>query len=128
MRWLAVLLLWGSMALPLAAQIVDTWVFTSPEVQDKALAVAAQIRCPQCQNQNLLESNAPAAVAMRHEVFAMTEQGKTTAEILNFMTTRYGNFVRYQPPLDASTLVLWTLPALLLVLISTVLWRRRNRK
>lgn len=133
MRWLAFLLLWGNIAwgsltLPLAAQIVDTWAFTSPEVQDQALAVAAQIRCPQCQNQNLLESNAPAAVAMRHEVFAMTEQGKTADEILNFMTARYGNFVRYQPPLERSTLVLWALPAVMLVLISLVLWRRRDRK
>lgn len=97
----------GIITLPLAAQIVDTWAFTSPEIQERALAVAGQIRCPQCQNQSLLESNAPAAVAMRHEVFAMTEQGKTQAEIMNFMTARYGNFVRYQPAFEASTLLLW---------------------
>lgn len=128
MRWLAALLLWGGLALPLAAQIVDTWAFTSPEMQEKALAIAAQIRCPQCQNQSLLESNAPAAVAMRHEVFAMTEQGKTAAEIMNFMTARYGNFVRYQPALETSTLLLWGGPPLMLAVIARMLWRRRGTK
>lgn len=126
MRWLTALLLWGIITLPLAAQIVDTWAFTSPEIQEIALAVAGQIRCPQCQNQSLLESNAPAAVAMRHEVFAMTEQGKTQAEIMNFMTARYGNFVRYQPAFEASTLLLWGLPPLMLGAIGLVLWRRRK--
>ncbi len=128
MRWLTALLLWGSITLPLAAQIVDTWAFTSPAVQEKALAIAAQIRCPQCQNQSLLESNAPAAVAMRHEVFAMTEQGKTADEIMDFMTARYGNFVRYQPTLEIPTLVLWGLPPLMLAAIAAALWRRRGTK
>lgn len=126
MRWLIALLLWGSMMLPLAAQIVDTWAFTTPEIQQQALTVAGQIRCPQCQNQSLLESNAPAAVAMRHEVFAMTEQGKTPAEIMSFMTERYGNFVRYQPAVELPTLVLWGLPPLMLAAIAWVLWRRRS--
>lgn len=127
MRWLIALVLWGSIQLPLAAQIVDTWAFSTPEVQERALAVAGQIRCPQCQNQSLLESNAPAAVAMRHEVFAMTEQGKTQAEIINFMTARYGNFVRYQPALEVSTLLLWGLPPLMLGAIGLVLWRRKTQ-
>lgn len=126
MRWLVALLLWGSITLPLAAQIVDTWAFSTPEMQAKALAVAGQIRCPQCQNQSLLESNAPAAVAMRHEVFAMTEQGKTADEIMGFMTERYGNFVRYQPAVEVPTLVLWGLPPLMLGAIALVLWRRRG--
>lgn len=125
MRWLTALLLWGSIQLPLVAQIVDTWAFSTPEMQERALAVAGQIRCPQCQNQSLLESNAPAAVAMRHEVFAMTEQGKRQAEIINFMTARYGNFVRYQPALEVSTWLLWGLPPLMLGVIGLVLWRRR---
>lgn len=127
MRRLAILLLWCGLAWPLRAQVVDTWAFSSPMVQEQALAVAAKIRCPQCQNQNLLESNAPAAVAMRHEVFAMMEQGKTESEIMSFMTARYGNFVRYQPALEASTLVLWGLPPLLLALIGIVLWRGRSK-
>lgn len=58
------------------AQVVDTWRFDNPQQQEKALSIAGQLRCPQCQNQNLLESNAPVAVSMRHQVYSMVAEGK----------------------------------------------------
>ena len=81
------------------AQVVDTWAFENPQQQEKALSIASQLRCPQCQNQNLLESNAPVAVSMRHQVYTMVAEGKYEAEITAWMTARYGDFVRYNPPL-----------------------------
>lgn len=109
------------------AAVVDTWAFSSPEVQQQALSVAASLRCPQCQNQSLLESTAPVAVTMRHKVFSMTEQGRTPAEIVDYMTARYGDFVRYQPPLRGVMWVLWLLPALLLIMLGAGLWYWRRR-
>lgn len=105
------------------AQVVDTWTFASPQQQEKALAIASQLRCPQCQNQNLLESNAPVAVSMRHQVYTMVAEGKDEGEITAWMTQRYGDFVRYNPPLNGQTLPLWALPCLLLLLIAVVIWR-----
>ncbi|STE89258.1 formate-dependent nitrite reductase complex subunit [Escherichia coli] len=58
------------------AQVVDTWQFANPQQQQQALNIASQLRCPQCQNQNLLESNAPVAVSMRHQVYSMVAGGK----------------------------------------------------
>lgn len=58
------------------AQVVDTWQFANPQQQQQALNIASQLRCPQCQNQNLLESNAPVAVSMRHQVYSMVAEGK----------------------------------------------------
>ncbi|WP_240651649.1 cytochrome c-type biogenesis protein CcmH [Serratia microhaemolytica] len=113
---------------PALADIVDTWAFSSTAMQKKALSIAGQIRCPQCQNQNVLESSAPVAVAMRHEIFTMVEQGKSRHEVIAAMTERYGNFVRYQPALSANTLALWLLPGLLLAAISWLLWRARSRR
>ncbi|PWC16468.1 heme lyase NrfEFG subunit NrfF [Brenneria corticis] len=123
------LLLMSLMVPPASAQIVDTWEFSSPEQRRAALKIAAQLRCPQCQNQNLLESTAPAAVSMRHEVFSMIGQGKGETEIMAFMTQRYGDFVRYAPPLRLQTSVLWLTPPLLLSAIFAILWRviRRQR-
>lgn len=105
------------------AQVVDTWVFSSPEQRQTALNIAGELRCPQCQNQSLLESTAPVAVSMRHEVFSMVEQGKTKSDIMAFMTQRYGDFVQYNPPLKMHTGLLWFTPLLLLLLIVAVLWR-----
>ncbi|CAM7463796.1 heme lyase NrfEFG subunit NrfF [Citrobacter sedlakii] len=105
------------------AQVVDTWTFANPQQQEKALSVASRLRCPQCQNQNLLESNAPVAVSMRHQVYTMVAEGKSEAEITVWMTERYGDFVRYNPPLNGQTLLLWALPCLLLLVVGGILWR-----
>ncbi|EEO4126589.1 heme lyase NrfEFG subunit NrfF [Salmonella enterica] len=110
------------------AQVVDTWTFANPQQQEKALSIASQLRCPQCQNQNLLESNAPVAVSMRHQVYSMVAEGKSEAEITVWMTDRYGDFVRYNPPLNEQTLLLWALPYLLLLLVGVVAWRVRKRQ
>ncbi|EDI0083013.1 heme lyase NrfEFG subunit NrfF [Salmonella enterica subsp. enterica serovar Braenderup] len=110
------------------AQVVDTWTFANPQQQEKALSIASQLRCPQCQNQNLLESNAPVAVSMRHQVYSMVAEGKSEAEITAWMTDRYGDFVRYNPPLNEQTLLLWALPYLLLLLVGVVAWRVRKRQ
>lgn len=105
------------------AQVVDTWAFSSPEQRQTALNIAGELRCPQCQNQSLLESTSPVAVSMRHEVFSMVEQGKTKSDIMAFMTERYGDFVQYNPPLKMHTGLLWFTPLLLLLAIVAILWR-----
>ncbi|HEY4469457.1 MAG TPA: heme lyase NrfEFG subunit NrfF [Klebsiella sp.] len=110
------------------AQVVDTWTFATPQQQETALHIASQLRCPQCQNQSLLESNAPVAVSMRHQVYSMVAEGKNEAEITAWMTARYGEFVRYNPPLTAQTLALWVLPGALLLLMALILWRVRGKR
>ncbi|WP_058912701.1 heme lyase NrfEFG subunit NrfF [Entomohabitans teleogrylli] len=127
----SILLLVALLMAPLACgQVVDTWAFDSREQQQVALGIAGQLRCPQCQNQNLLESNAPVAVSMRHEVFTMVREGKGEAEIMAFMTQRYGDFVRYSPPLNAGTALLWGLPMVMLfaVALTAGLAIRRQRR
>ncbi|GKW10429.1 MULTISPECIES: heme lyase NrfEFG subunit NrfF [Pectobacterium] len=112
------------------AQVVDTWVFSSQAQRQDALAIAGELRCPQCQNQSLLESNSPVAVSMRHEVFSMVEQGKDKSEIIAFMNQRYGDFVQYNPPMKIQTGILWLTPLLLLLAIVVIAWRvirRQNR-
>ncbi|KAF0952460.1 heme lyase NrfEFG subunit NrfF [Escherichia albertii] len=124
-RFLMLLLLFAGFV---HAQVVDTWQFANPQQQEQALSIASQLRCPQCQNQNLLESNAPVAVSMRHQVYSMVAEGKSEAEIIGWMTERYGDFVRYNPPLTGQTLVLWALPAVLLLMVALILWRVRKKQ
>ncbi|EJM9605172.1 TPA: heme lyase NrfEFG subunit NrfF [Escherichia albertii] len=124
-RFLMLLLLFAGFV---HAQVVDTWQFANPQQQEQALSIASQLRCPQCQNQNLLESNAPVAVSMRHQVYSMVAEGKSEAEIIGWMTERYGDFVRYNPPLTGQTLVLWALPVVLLLMVALILWRVRKKQ
>ncbi|MEI7085739.1 heme lyase NrfEFG subunit NrfF [Pectobacterium versatile] len=123
-------LLFMLLAFSVQAQVVDTWAFSSQAQRQVAMAIAGELRCPQCQNQSLLESNSPVAVSMRHEVFSMVEQGKDKSEIMAFMNQRYGDFVQYNPPMKMQTGILWLTPLLLLLAIAVIAWRvmrRQNR-
>lgn len=110
------------------AEMVDTFQFQNDEARVRAVALAKSLRCPQCQNQNLVESNATQAYKLRLEVYEMVNQGKSNEEIVQLLTQRYGNFVNYQPPFNPQTWALWGLPFLLLVtLLGAILWRGRRK-
>ncbi|HDL6929180.1 TPA: heme lyase NrfEFG subunit NrfF [Yersinia enterocolitica] len=109
------------------ADLVDTYHFSSPQHQQQALALAKELCCPQCQNQNLLESTSPIAQDLRLEVYRLVEAGHSSQEIMALMTQRYGDFVLYRPPLRSATWVLWFGPGVLLVcLLGGIVLRIRN--
>lgn len=95
---------------------VELFEFESPDQQQRAITLAKSLRCPQCQNQNLIESNSPIAKDLRLVVFNMVKAGKSNNEITQYMTERFGEFVLYKPAMSASTLLLWLLPIALFLL------------
>ncbi len=95
---------------------VELFEFESPGQQQRAISLAKTLRCPQCQNQNLIESNSPIAKDLRLVVFNMVKEGKSNNEITQYMTERFGEFVLYKPAMSASNLLLWLLPSLLFLL------------
>ncbi|PJG85152.1 heme lyase NrfEFG subunit NrfF [Conservatibacter flavescens] len=110
------------------AEMVDTFQFNSPEERSRAVALAKSLRCPQCQNQNLVESNSPIAYDLRLEVYRMIDEGKSNEEIIQAMTARFGNFVLYKPPFDWKTALLWLLPVTLLLLALLLMWWHVRRQ
>ncbi|PMN00415.1 cytochrome C nitrite reductase [Vibrio lentus] len=95
---------------------VELFEFESPNQQQRAISLAKSLRCPQCQNQNLIESNSPIAKDLRLVVFNMVKAGKSNNEITQYMTERFGEFVLYKPAMSTSTLLLWLLPIALFIL------------
>ena len=106
----------------------------APLAQDEAtekrlLEISSELRCLVCQNESLSASQAELANDLRREIRTLIKDGKNDKEIMDFMVSRYGDFVRYRPPLKGSTVLLWFGPALLLAgglgaLLLTL--RRRN--
>ncbi len=93
-------------------------------------ALAAELRCVQCQNQSLADSNAQIAHDLRREVLALMQQGKSDAQIKQFLVDRYGEFVLYRPLMDTRNSLLWFGPlALVLGGAGVLVWvvRRRSR-
>lgn len=86
-----------------------------PALEARVLAVAGELRCLVCQNQTIADSHAALAVDLRNQVRDMLRSGASDDEVLRYMTDRYGDFVRYRPPLQGRTLLLWAAPAVLLL-------------
>ncbi|WFB47439.1 cytochrome c-type biogenesis protein [Vibrio coralliilyticus] len=103
---------------------VELFEFTSPELHEKALRLAKSLRCPQCQNQNLIESNSPIAKDLRLIVFSKINQGQSEQEVKDFMTARYGEFVLYHPEFTVRNVLLWFAPILLLLMFIVLSVRR----
>lgn len=78
-----------------------------------AMDIAKELRCPMATNQNLFESETAIASELKAQIYLMLEQGQSREQILDFMTQRYGEQIRYQPKLTLGTVLLWGAPVLL---------------
>jgi cytochrome c-type biogenesis protein CcmH len=105
-------------------------VAPDPALEERVTAIAAELRCLVCQNQTLADSNAPLAVDLRDQIREQMRQGASERAVVDYMVARYGDFVRYRPPLKATTVLLWAGPVLLalagLVVLFVSLARRRR--
>lgn len=96
--------------------------------EKRMLAISSELRCLVCQNESLAGSNAELAGDLRREIRSLIKEGKSDEEIMDFMVSRYGNFVRYRPPLQATTALLWFGPGVLLLVGLTALVRHLRRR
>ncbi|MEW5889228.1 MAG: cytochrome c-type biogenesis protein [Pseudomonadota bacterium] len=110
---------WAREAAPLAAD---------EAVEKRLVAISEELRCLVCQNESLAASRADLAVDLRRQIREQIREGRSDREIMDYMVARYGDFVRYRPPLKGTTLLLWFGPALLLVagMTTLVLYLRRR--
>jgi len=88
----------------------------NPELQVRFERIAKELRCLQCQNESIADSNADLARDLRRQVREMLVEGKSDDAIFTFMTDRYGAFVLYKPPFEQRTWLLWLGPTLLLLI------------
>ncbi len=127
LRWFGLLL---ALVLVLPVQAREAAPLAADTLTEKRLvAISSELRCLVCQNESIAGSNAELANDLRREIRTMIQDGRSDNEIMDFMVSRYGDFVRYRPPLKGSTLVLWFGPLLILVvaLVAMVRYlRRRN--
>lgn len=109
---------------------IDTYEFKSEAERERYRELTEELRCPKCQNQNIADSDAPIAMDLRHEIYRMLDEGRSNDQIVDHLVSRYGDFVRYKPPVDARTALLWFGPASLLVVgfgvLAFMLVRRRR--
>jgi cytochrome c-type biogenesis protein CcmH len=121
---LLVLLACGGAVAKDAAPLAD-----DPVVEQRLIVISEEMRCLVCQNESLAGSRSDLANDLRRELRTLIKQGKTDAEIREFMVSRYGDFVLYRPPVKPSTWLLWLGPFGLMILGVVALFvylRRRS--
>ncbi len=114
----------GARALDAHGQIED------PALQARFESITKELRCLVCQNESIADSNVELASDLRRQVREMLVTGKSDDAIFEFMTDRYGEFVRFSPPVERKTLLIWGAPFIALVLgigIIIRIVRRRSR-
>ena len=124
--WLVIALLLGHFSAHAneAAPLAD-----DPVIEQRLLVIAEEVRCLVCQNESLAGSRADLAQDLRREIRSLIKQGKTDKEVMDFLVSRYGDYVRYRPPVKPTTWLLWGGPFVLLAagLAALVLFVRRRR-
>jgi cytochrome c-type biogenesis protein CcmH len=101
-----------------------------PVLQARYERITKDLRCLVCQNESIADSNVELASDLRRQVREMLSAGKSDDAIFDFMTDRYGEFVRFNPPLEPKTLLIWGAPFLVLILGVVIIFRivrRRSR-
>jgi cytochrome c-type biogenesis protein CcmH len=96
--------------------------------EKRLIAISSEMRCLVCQNESLSGSNAELAQDLRREIRSLINEGKSDNEVMEFMVSRYGDFVRYRPPLKGTTLLLWFGPGVLFVVALAALVRTLRRR
>lgn len=124
-RAMATVLLVAGLSMSAWANI-DTYQFDNPRQEAQYRALIEEFRCPKCQNQNLAGSDAPIAQDLKQKTYDMVKDGRSDAEIRQYMNERYGDFISYKPPVRPSTWILWFFPPVLLVFVMLA-WFIRNR-
>ena len=88
----------------------EKFYFEDPAQTELFLELTHELRCPQCQNQNIADSNAMIAIDLKRKVSQLVQEGNSREQVVDYMRQRYGDFVYYQPPVNPMTIWLWILP------------------
>jgi len=89
---------------------------STPETEARLKVLSTELRCLVCQNSTLADSDAALAQDLRNEIRMLIDDGKTDEEVVDFLVARYGDFVTFRPPVNASTALLWFGPFVILLI------------
>ena len=129
MRYLLIIL--ALLILPFAAEAVDpNEVLKDPALEKRARAISKGLRCVVCQNQSIDDSDAQLARDLRVLVRDRIVAGDSDQAVVDYVVSRYGDFVLLRPPVKAATLVLWFGPVVIALIgvLGLVLFFRRQKK
>jgi cytochrome c-type biogenesis protein CcmH len=109
--------------IPMILAICLSSVGLAEDLDNQVRKISDQLRCPTCQAQSVKDSEAGLSVNMKMKIREMLKEGKTESEILDFFEERYGEWILRSPKMRGFNLLLWGLPAILILIAVLLLWR-----
>lgn len=103
---------------------IDAYEFADGAQEDQFRALIKELRCPKCQNQNISDSDAGLAKDIKDRAYRLIKEGRSNADITDYMVERYGDFITYRPPLRKDTWWIWFGPLILAGFVGFALWWR----
>jgi cytochrome c-type biogenesis protein CcmH len=100
--------------------------FQQPQQQQLFQRVLTEFRCLVCQNEDLADSDATLAQDLRQQIYQQVKQGKNEQDIKQYLVSRYGDFVLYNPPFQANTYLLWIMP-FVIIMIGVLIWLGQSK-
>ncbi len=116
------------LAAPAAYAVQPDEIMSDPAKEARARDLSRELRCMVCQNQSIDDSDAPLARDLRLLVRERIAAGDSNSQVLDFLVTRYGEFVLLKPRFERQTMLLWLLAPLLLVGGGFALWRQNRHR
>lgn len=126
MRHLFVLLLCLMPVFAYAGEAKD--MAADPVLEKRMIGLAEKLRCLVCQNESLASSHAELAEDLRREVREQMSKGNSDQQIIDYLVSKYGDFVLYEPPMKSYTLLLWFGPFALLLIAGGVLFMQLRKR
>ena len=129
MRGLALIALLVTLVAPTAALAVEPdEILKDPNLEARARHLSEELRCMVCQNQSIDDSAAPLARDLRLLVRERLTKGDSDNQVLNYLVSRYGEFVLLKPRFELHNLLLWGLPPFALVVGMIALFVTARRR
>jgi len=112
-----------------ARAVAPDEILDDPMLEERARDISAGLRCMVCQNQSIDDSDAELAKDLRLLVRQRLVEGDSDGEVIDYIVSRYGEFVLLRPRFSAQTVLLWSMPAIVLLIgcAALVAGRRRSR-
>ena len=93
--------------------------------QDKSLQtkITKNLRCLICQGQSVYDSDSDFANSVKLLVEKKLDEGQNEKQIYEYLKTKYGEWILYDPKFDKNTYFLWLLPILLFIIGGAIIVR-----
>ncbi len=103
-------------------------IANADDLDNRVREIAHMLRCPTCQALSVKESDAGLSVNMKTRIRELLQEGKSEEEILEFFVERYGEWILRSPKKEGFSLLLWTLPGLILLVTVLLLFQYLRKK